>query len=66
MKKKLKSYFENNYLKIISGFLLIIMLLLGLWDKISTYIKTHDALFFSIFFIFLLLFLEIISLIKKK
>ena len=63
---KIKIFLEKNYISIFMWFLITIMIFISIWDIISTYIKSHDAIFLAIFFIFLLLFLELISLMKKK
>lgn len=64
--EKIKSFLERNYISIFMWFLITIMIFISIWDIISTYIKSHDALFLAIFFIFLLLFLELVSLMKKR
>lgn len=63
---KIKSFLERNYISIFMWFLITIMVFISLWDVISTYVKSHDAIFLAIFFIFLLLFLELVSLYKQK
>lgn len=63
---KIKSFLEKNYIKIFMWFLIMFMLFISIWDKISTYIKSHEALFLASIFIFLWLFLELVTLAKRK
>jgi len=63
---KIKLFLEKNYIYIFMWLLLFMMIFISFWDIISTYIKSHDAIFLAIFFIVLLLFLELVSLIKRK
>lgn len=64
--KAIKWFLDKHYIKIFMWFLITIMVFISVWDIISTYIKSHDALFLASIFIFLLLFLELLSLIKNK
>lgn len=64
--KKIKAFLEKNYIKIFMWFLITLMVFITIWDKISTYIKSHEALFLVLIFIFLWLFLELVSLAKIK
>ncbi len=64
--ENIKWFLAKNYISIFMWFLITIMIFITIWDILSTYIKSHDAIFLAVFFIFLLLFLELISLMKKK
>ncbi len=60
----LRKFIENNYLKIIVSFLLVIFLFVNLWETISSYINHHEVISYSINLILLFIFLEIISILK--
>ncbi len=60
----LRKYIENNYLKIIVSFLLIIFLFVNLWETINSYINHHEVILYSINLVLLFIFLEIISILK--
>jgi YjbE family integral membrane protein len=62
----LRKYIENNYLKIIVSFLLIIFLFVNLWETINSYINHHEVILYSINLILLFIFLEVISVLKIK
>jgi YjbE family integral membrane protein len=62
---KIKLFLDKNYISIFMWFLIFMMIFISIWDTISIYIKSHDALFLAILFIFLLLFLELVSLKKQ-
>ncbi|MDD2907184.1 MAG: TerC family protein [Candidatus Gracilibacteria bacterium] len=64
--KAIKIFLDKHYIKIFMGFLITIMVFINIGDIISRYIKSHDAIFLSSIFIFLLLFLELLSLTKNK
>ncbi len=63
---KIKSFMERNYLKIIISFLFIIFLFVNIWESIVAYIKVHNVFLYFVNFILLFVFLEIISIFRKK
>lgn len=64
--EKLKLFIQNNYLKIIIGFLLVILLFVNLWHKINSYIYQHEAILYFINLILLFIFLELVSVFRNK
>lgn len=64
--QKLKEFINNNFLKIIISFLLIILLFVNLWDTIVKFINSHVAYLYFINLIILFIFLEVINILKSK
>lgn len=64
--EKIKEYMQTNYLKIILSFLLVVLLFVNLWDKISSYISSHHVLPYAVNFILLFVFLEIVTIFRFK
>lgn len=63
---KMIEFIKNNYFKIIISFLLIIFLFVNLWETIQSYINSHVVFLYFINFILLFVFLEVISLFRRK
>lgn len=61
-----KKYLADNYQKVIIFNLLLILILLFLWDKVSLFLKSHDAFLYSAIFIVVWIILEVVSLYRKK
>lgn len=61
-----KKYLADNYQKVIIFNLVLILVLLFLWDKVSLFLKSHDAFLYSAIFIIVWIILEMFSLYRKK
>lgn len=63
---KLRNWIGNNYMMIISGFLLLILIMMFFGDSIKNYMFSHLAIFYTILFAMLFVILEMFTLIKVK
>lgn len=63
---KMIEFIKKSYFKIIISFLLIIFLFVNLWETINSYINSHVVFLYFINFILLFVFLEVISLFRRK
>lgn len=63
---QVKNFINNNFLKIIISFLLLILLFVNLWETIVGYINHHIAFLYFINLIILFVFLEVIGILKSK
>ncbi|NDK08069.1 YjbE family putative metal transport protein [Candidatus Gracilibacteria bacterium] len=63
---QVKNFINNNFLKIIISFLLLILLFVNLGETIVGYINHHIAFLYFINLIILFLFLEVIGILKSK
>lgn len=64
--EKMRNFIQKNYSKIIMSFLLVTFLFVNLWETINNYIHHHQVYLYFINFILLFVFLEIVSLFKRK
>ncbi len=63
---KIKNYLQNNYLKVITSIVLMLILFVNLWDKIDIFIKSHHWYFYWVNIVLLFCLLEIVSLFKPN
>lgn len=63
---QIKKYLADNYLKVIIFNLMLTLILLFLWDKVTLFLKSHNAFMYSAIFIIMWIILEIVSILRRK
>lgn len=62
----IKNYLSNNYLKVIIANLSLVLVLIFLWDKVTSYLNSNHALQYSLIFILIWIILELVSILKSR
>ena len=60
----LRKWIGNNYMTIISSFLLLILVMMFFWDSIKAFMFSHLAIFYTVLFAMLFVILEVFTLVK--
>lgn len=63
---KIQKWLSENYMYVISTFLLLLVILMVLWDTVKAFLFSHIAVFYSVLFMMLFLILEMFSLIREQ
>lgn len=64
--ESIKNYLSTNYLKVIIANLSLVLVLIFLWDKVTSYLNSHHALQYSLIFILIWIILELVSILKSR
>lgn len=64
--EKIRNYMQDNYLKVVLSFLFVVLIFVNLGENIVAYISSHHVVMYSINFILLFIFLEVVTIFRYR